>query len=198
MSSLGRGRVAVAHTAAALIGIVAFAVLNWGTIATRYHLYKLSRDPDYLREIIGQPESSSRGKAVRAYASSPEGKQRLFDLYADTALKSVFIAHPPKNLLEGVIWIGGDRAGYVYWGAPPNIGASFGIQLVEGADPELLRSIANLMGAFRSERLKTAEYPGFLFEFVSGAEAPRRTPLTKVGIHKSTLPAPERRCRRSS
>ena len=79
---------AVTVTVAAAVAVVivtGFALYRWRDIAIHYHLWKLRNNPDYLAEILQEPEHSPEGTALMKFIQEPPGKTLLLQTYLNEA-----------------------------------------------------------------------------------------------------------------
>ena len=96
MNSSKRGRTIALFTGAGVIGIAVLGFVYWKDIVVQYHLYVLRNDPDYLVELIEEPEGTPEHKALSVFVGSPQGNSRLCELYASKLLQ--FLASRPASI----------------------------------------------------------------------------------------------------
>ena len=54
--------------------VLTVVALSWKGIAIQYHLRKLRSDPEYVREVIEEPEGTLARDALRRAIATPEGE----------------------------------------------------------------------------------------------------------------------------
>ena len=62
--------------------VAVVAVVYWHDLATSYYGWKLRKHPDYFLEVLGEPATVPKGKAVRRFVKSEEGCLVLMRAYA--------------------------------------------------------------------------------------------------------------------
>ena len=72
-----RGKTVAAIAALGFLGIAAVFVVRWEDIVAQVHLSRLRSEPNYLMEIIQEPEETPARKAVLRYVETDEGRRFL-------------------------------------------------------------------------------------------------------------------------
>ena len=62
-----RGRRPAVIAALGVLGLVVLALFFWRDFAVRYQVHRLRQDPEYLLAILGRPEETIEGEAVRMF-----------------------------------------------------------------------------------------------------------------------------------
>jgi len=169
-------RVAIGLPALGVIIVLLVAGVSWKRLAARYYLQQLMTTAGYLNEVISSQPGTARRLALGDYLETREGKQALFEIYADTVLQSVFAdrADLASTVLEAMIWTDGRRSSYVEW-FPARDYASYGIQ-VDAGSLERAEAIVPLLETLYHEEFTLAAYPEVLFRMLPGSEAQKRCP----------------------
>jgi hypothetical protein len=166
-------RVTFGLPAVGVIVILLVAGVSWKRLAARYYLRQLMTTPRYLNEVIRSPPGTPRRLALDDYLETREGKQALFEIYADTVLASVFAdrADLASTVLEAMIWTDGRRSSYVEW-FPARDYASYGIRVHAGS-LERAEAIVPLLETLYHEEFALPAYPAVFFRMLPGPEARR-------------------------
>lgn len=93
-----RGRTIATIAGLGFLGIAPTLVLRWHDVVTHVHLSRLHADPNYVMEIIEQPEGTPARKAVLQFVQTDEGRQFLVD-FCFRALES-WMADQRKRALQ--------------------------------------------------------------------------------------------------
>ena len=75
--SFSRRRVTIFAGFGSVALIVLAVTIFQKELMTQYHLFRLRNDSTYLQSILGKPEGTSQGSAVRQYLDIPEGRAAL-------------------------------------------------------------------------------------------------------------------------
>jgi len=75
--SFSRRRVTILTGFGSVALIVLAVTVLQKELMTQYYLFRLRNDSSYLQSILGKPEGTSQGAAVRQYLDIPEGRAAL-------------------------------------------------------------------------------------------------------------------------
>ena len=75
--SFSRRRVTIFAGFGSVALIVLAVTVFQKELMTQYYLFRLRNDSSYLQSILGKPEGTSQGAAVRQYLDIPEGRAAL-------------------------------------------------------------------------------------------------------------------------
>lgn len=151
-------------------------VVFWDGLLARYHLYHLSKRPEYLLEIAQVPEGTPEARAVRKYLETEEGKRALLRFYWEEGPMRFFPGFLHAHVETGPLWqplrgvVGLERESFWYsfsW----SVGAQ-SFDRVERHDPEFRRSLVSalrdLLTILEGEALTHADHPDLRFTVVRG------------------------------
>src|SRR5262245_29779913 len=93
------GKRAAIFSGILLLAVGTVGLLWWREFAVRYQAYRLRRSPDLLIQVIGSPEGTIAGQAVRRiFASGDYAGTRLLQYYLDVLARESYF---------GQLWVDG-------------------------------------------------------------------------------------------
>ncbi len=180
---------AIAGVAVVLVFVV--CGVFWRDLTVQYYVWKFHENPDYVLQIIQEPERTAQGEAVRRFISTHKGSLVLARAYARKTISAFSRIHSLPSRLESaeamIMGLYKEKARENVWRAwyrGARGGGGDGVR----RDPELVTmyGLLDRSGYRELGEFTISEHPNLRFRLLPGDEA-----FLASGITRNTRSVPD-------